>query len=84
MSLWPDFAQAHTNLGGVLLKLGDVKGAIGQLRSAIDLNPGEARAYYNLGVALAKDGDAEGAKNALARAHQLDPQVEFAKGQNGP
>jgi superkiller protein 3 len=84
LSLWPDFAQAHTNLGGVLLKLGDVKGAIGQLRAAIDLNPDEARAYFNLGLALAKEGDPEGAKNALERARQLDPQIEVSKGLSSP
>jgi superkiller protein 3 len=84
LSFWPDLAQAHTNLGAVLLRLGDAKGAIGQLRAAIDLNPDEARAYFNLSLALGKDGDPEGAQKALARARQLDPQIEVAPAQPSP
>jgi Flp pilus assembly protein TadD len=61
-----------------------VKGAIGQLRAAIDLKPDEARAYYNLSLALSKDGDREGAKSALERARQLDPQIEVSKGLSNP
>ena len=79
LSFRPNFAEAHTNLCGVLLRLGEIKSAIGQCRAAIDLKPDDARAYYNLGRALEKDGDAQGAKEASQRARELDPHLEGAE-----
>ena len=76
LSLRPNFAEAHTNLCGVLLRAGEVKSSIGQCRAAIDLKPDDARAYYNLGLALQKDGDALSAKEAFQHARELNPHLE--------
>ena len=75
LSIKPDFPEARTNLGGVLLKLGETENAVGQLRTAIDLKPDDARAYYNLGLALPKQGDTQGEHDAFERAAQLDPHL---------
>jgi tetratricopeptide (TPR) repeat protein len=79
LSLRPEFAEAHTNLGGVLLDLGEVESAIAHFRTAIDLRPNDARAHYNMGLALTKKGDLEGAQKELHQAHEIDPEVETAK-----
>ena len=76
LSLRPNFAEAHTNLCGVLLRAGEVKSSIGQCRAAIDLKPDDARPYYNLGLALQKDGDALSAKEAFQHARELNPYLE--------
>lgn len=59
-----DFVEAHTNLGAVLLELGEVENAIGHFREAIGLRPDDASAYYDLSLALRKKGDAVGAQEA--------------------
>jgi len=70
-----DFPEAHTNLGGVLLELGDVDSAIGHFWAAIDLRPDDARAYYNLSLAFKKKGDPAAAQEARKKALELDPRL---------
>ena len=72
----PDYAEAHTNLGVILLRRGETRNAIGQFRAAIDAKPDDARAYYNLGLALEKDGDSEAARSAFEQALKLDPRLQ--------
>jgi len=50
----PDFVDAHTNLGNVLLLQGRTQEAIVQLRLALRYAPDSAKAHNNLGNALAK------------------------------
>jgi tetratricopeptide (TPR) repeat protein len=71
-----DFPEAHTNLGGVLLELGDVDSAIGHFYAAIDLRPDDARAYFNLSLALKKKGDSTAAQEARKKAVELDPRLD--------
>jgi len=70
--LRPDFAEAHNNLGLVLLQAGDDQGAIAALREAVRINPDYADARANLGAALTPT-DAEAAVQELERAVALAP-----------
>src|SRR5262249_23232423 len=50
--LSPDSAEAHANLGNVLVASGDRPGAVAACREAIRLRPDLALAHSNLGAAL--------------------------------
>ncbi len=50
--LRPDFAEAHNNLGLVLIQAGDDQAGIAALREAVRLGPDYADAHANLGAAL--------------------------------
>jgi protein O-mannosyl-transferase len=52
----PDYAQAHNNLGGDLVRLGRVQEAIGHYEQALRLQPGFFQVRNNLGDALLKVG----------------------------
>ena len=62
--LRPDFAEAHNNLGLVLIQSGDDAGGIAALREAVRLAPDYADAHANLGAALTPT-DAEEAVREL-------------------
>jgi len=68
--IYPDFAEAHSNLGNVLQEQGKLDDAITSYRKALALNPHHAEAHYNLGNALKEqeklDDAAESYRNALA------------------
>lgn len=49
-------ARAHANLGGALLRKGDVDEAIAQCEMALKLRPANADAHANLGSALLQKG----------------------------
>jgi tetratricopeptide (TPR) repeat protein len=51
LDLDPDYAEAHANLGIVLLRRGDVGRAIEHFSAALRLNPDLAEARQNLEVA---------------------------------
>ena len=53
--LRPDYAEAHNNLGLVLLQSGDDAGGIAALREAVRIAPDYADAHANLGAALTPD-----------------------------
>ena len=51
----PDYAEAHNNLGNVLLKIpGRLNDAIAHYQEAVRLNPNLADAHYNLAIAWSK------------------------------
>jgi tetratricopeptide (TPR) repeat protein/ferredoxin len=52
LRLEPDFAQAHYNLGGLLLEERQIVEGEQHFREAVRLQPAMAAAHYNLGVAL--------------------------------
>ena len=54
---------AHSNLGLVLARAGDTRGAIPHYEEAIRLRPTYAEAWSNLGIAQAQRGDLAGAAN---------------------
>ena len=70
----PHFADAYSNLGAVLRRLGDLDGAIDRFEEAIRLQPDFAAAHYNLGNAYGLQGDKSAAAAAYrnALAHRAD------------
>jgi tetratricopeptide (TPR) repeat protein len=64
LRLKPDDAQAHSNLGVALRRIGRNEEAIAQYNEALRLKPDDAEALYNLGNALADQG-----RSAEALAH---------------
>jgi tetratricopeptide (TPR) repeat protein len=68
-------ATFATNSGRRLLGVGDVDGAISQLRSAIASSPNFAQAHYQLGLALIQKGQKQDAEAEFQRARELDPHL---------
>lgn len=70
----PEFADAYSNLGAVLRRLGDIEGAIAQFEEAIRVRPDFAAAYYNLGNAYGLKDDKTAAVEAYRAAitHRSD------------
>ena len=69
----PDYAEAHNNLGLVLIQSGNDKEGIAALREAVRLAPTYAEARTNLGAALTPT-DAEAAIKELEEAVRLAPE----------
>jgi len=76
--LRPDFAEAHDNLGLVLIQSGDDEGGLAAFREAVRLAPDFADAHANLGAALMPT-DAEEAIRELERAVALAPTLVKAR-----
>jgi len=72
----PGFSHAHAELGKLLLKGGDVSGAIKELEIAVNLDPKDGAATYQLAQAYRRKGDAARAKELLARVTKLRDQKE--------
>jgi tetratricopeptide (TPR) repeat protein len=78
------FSRARAELGKILLRSGDVRGAIEQLETAVKLDPEDATAAYQLGQAYRRTGDSARATEMLTRVvklrHQrdaIDPNEEM-------
>jgi tetratricopeptide (TPR) repeat protein len=72
IALNPQSYQAHYLLGYVLARIHDVDRAIGEYRTAIELNPSQPRTYYQLALALGEKQDQPGEKHALEQALATD------------
>ena len=75
LSLRPDYADAHNNLGVALAAQGRVIDAIAHYRRAIGINPDHGNAHSNLGTALASLSRFEEAIPHYERALELSPRV---------
>lgn len=73
VEMMPDYAEAHANLGLVLMLTGDLDGAVFRQLEAIRLNPGLAEAYYNLGNAYSRQRRFGIAVTAYREAIRLKP-----------
>jgi predicted TPR repeat methyltransferase len=73
LALRAPFPEAHNNLAGALLHLGDAHGAIAECRQALAERPDYALALNTLGAALGKVGLLEEAIASLRRAISLKP-----------
>ena len=81
--LRPDFAEAHNNLGLVLIQAGDDEGGIAALREAVRISPTTPTRTCNLGAALtptdadeADPGAREGrGAGAVLRQSAVQPRV---------
>ena len=70
--LRPDYAEAHNNLGLVLIQTGDDPGGIASLREAVRIAPEYADARANLGAALTLT-DVDESIRELEKAVELAP-----------
>jgi len=73
ISLKPDFAEAHNNLGAILNSQGKLDDAVAHYRRALVARPGYADAHANLGLALAEQSRIAEAIAHFQRALALDP-----------
>jgi tetratricopeptide (TPR) repeat protein len=78
VSLAPDNATAHYNLGLTCFKAGRLPDAIASLRRAVVLQPGFGLAQFRLGVALQHQGLEDEAIEALRAAVALGTRVREA------
>jgi Flp pilus assembly protein TadD len=79
----PDFAQAHNNLGAVLLQSGRVAEAIVHHEQALRLKPDDAMAHLCLGTALFQLGKLPAAVGHYEQALRLKPDLAQARNQLG-
>ncbi len=73
LELEPFLAAAHTNLGNLLYRRGDIAGARAHYEQSIDCEPNQAEARYNLGNVLEDMGETETAISELRRVVQMHP-----------
>lgn len=73
LSLKPDFAEAHNNLGFALQSQGKFDAAVESFRLALLLKPGFAEAHNNLGNALQSQGKLDMAVESFRHALSLKP-----------
>ncbi len=71
IELSPGFAEAHGNLGAVLIQLERLPEAKQELMTAIELSPDNAEGHCNLGYILLRQGKVSQARTHLLRAEQL-------------
>ncbi|KFM60435.1 Transmembrane and TPR repeat-containing protein 1, partial [Stegodyphus mimosarum] len=69
LSLWPNHASAHNNLGTLLT---DVKEAENHFKQALLINSHHPRALFNLASLYSKQGRIQVAQELLQRAVELD------------
>ncbi|MBL8514471.1 MAG: tetratricopeptide repeat protein [Betaproteobacteria bacterium] len=68
----PQLAEAHNNLGVLLIAAGQLPEAVDAFRRAVDVKPGYARAWVNLAAAQLRVGREAEALDAANRAASLD------------
>jgi protein O-mannosyl-transferase len=73
----PEAWMAHNNLGGLLMRKGDISDAVAHFKQAVQIEPGLAGAHYNLGNALAREGNAPEAIQHYEEALRIKP--DFAE-----
>jgi|GEM_PF-3562904 len=76
----PDAKAAHCDLGGLLLKEGRPREAVGHYEKAILLDPDYAEAHHGLGRALEQAGNPGRAEYHYREAVRIDP--EYVTGHN--
>lgn len=75
---YPDYADAHYNLGRLLIDKQGYSEAIKELKEAIRLKPNDADAHNNLGLALKRNGDVDAAAAQYREAIRLNPKLATA------
>jgi tetratricopeptide (TPR) repeat protein len=69
----PGLAAAHTNLGGILHRRGDMGAARTEFEAALAIDPEQPEARYNLASILFQQGEIEQAASELRRVVQQSP-----------
>jgi tetratricopeptide (TPR) repeat protein len=73
VSLDPDDARAHNNLGIALAGAGKMSEAVGEYRKSLALNAHSSQTENNLGSALAEEGSLEEARQHFETALGINP-----------
>jgi len=75
LRIYPNYADAHNNLGAILLESGHTTEAVAEYRAAVRLDPDYPDAHSNLGSALSRiPGRLPEATAELETAVRLDPE----------
>ena len=75
LRIYPNYAEAHNNLGAILLQSGRTTEAVAEYRAAVRLDPDYPDAHSNLGSALSRiPGRLPEAAAELETAVRLDPE----------
>ena len=75
----PESGFLYRELAGIARRQGDLDGALGHLRRAVDLDAADARAWVLIGEILEARGDMEGAATAYGRAADIEPGAAAAE-----
>jgi len=78
VSVAPELAAAHNNLGTLRLNSGDIAAAEADFRQAIRLDPAYPEAYYHLGSTLRRQLRYREAESAFRKALELKPDYHEA------
>ncbi len=73
LKIYPNFADAHSNLGASLLQKGQVDEAVVHFQKALEIKPNFADAHSNLGNALLQKGQVDEAVAQFRRVLEIDP-----------
>jgi tetratricopeptide (TPR) repeat protein len=76
--LYPDYADAHANLGDAMLQSGRIQEAVAQYEQAERLNPDLAEAHYSLGLTLVEQGKLQEAIGRYEQTLRVKPDVAEA------
>jgi protein O-mannosyl-transferase len=75
LEIYPNYAEAHNNLGAILLSSDRASEAVAEYQAAVRLDPDYADAHSNLGSALARiPGRLSEAADELETGVRLDPE----------
>ena len=78
LSIKPEYAKAHYNLGSVLQELGKLHDSVKSYENSIAFEPEYAQAHNNLAIVLRELGQLEEAEASCRKAIVFDP--EYAEG----
>jgi tetratricopeptide (TPR) repeat protein len=73
IKIFPDYFDAHLQLGNIFLKVNQFNEAIAQLDLARQINPNDERAYQSFGLLLMKQKNFAVAVAVFAEAARLNP-----------
>ena len=73
ISIKPDYAKAHFNLGGSLHELGQLKAAVKSYEKTLEIEPGYAEAYNNLGNVFKELKQNDAAVKSYKKALEFKP-----------
>ena len=73
ISIKPDYAKAHFNLGGSLHELGQLKAAVKSYEKTLEIEPGYAEAHNNLGNVFKELEQNDAAVKSYKKALEFKP-----------
>jgi tetratricopeptide (TPR) repeat protein len=74
------FADAHVELGKLLVERNAISEAISEFEAAIEADPESSQAYYQLALAYRRTGEVEKSLQLLEKFRKLSPRERFGKG----